>query len=96
MMTTHQPIDFYGCNVFHRAPVKATRNDHALCARVRGNRVLMEANSRGHLLRLRFRSNHHQLPVVVTENGIAKADTLSLDGKVHDTTRVNFLNTHLL
>ncbi len=45
---------------------------------------------------LRFLSKHYQLPVVITENGIANADSLSLDGKVHDTARIDFLNTHLL
>ncbi len=34
--------------------------------------------------------------MVITKNGIASADTLSLDGKIHDAARVDFLTTHLL
>ncbi len=56
----------------------------------------METNPRGHLLGLRFLSTHYQLPLVITKNGIASADSLSLDGKVHDAARIDFLNTHLL
>ncbi|NJQ07875.1 GH1 family beta-glucosidase [Streptomyces lonarensis] len=35
-------------------------------------------------------------PVVITENGSAEADTVSADGRVHDTDRVEYLHGHLV
>ncbi|TDQ54463.1 GH1 family beta-glucosidase [Actinorugispora endophytica] len=34
-------------------------------------------------------------PIEITENGSAEADTVSEDGRVHDTDRVDYLNGHL-
>ena len=42
-----------------------------------------------------FLQERYRLPVYITENGAAYEDALSLDGKVHDTYRANYLETHL-
>lgn len=44
----------------------------------------------------RYLYERYQLPVVVTENGISTHDWVSLDGKVHDPNRIDYLNRHLL
>ena len=36
------------------------------------------------------------MPIYITENGISCADVVSLDGKVHDPNRIDFLNRYLL
>ncbi len=36
------------------------------------------------------------LPMYITENGMANHDVVSLDGQIHDTQRINFLNRYLL
>ena len=37
----------------------------------------------------------YRLPVLVTENGMANCDVVSLDGKVHDPQRIDFLHRYL-
>lgn len=44
---------------------------------------------------LRYVYDHYQLPMMITENGLAAHDKLSEDGKVHDDYRIEFLNDQL-
>ncbi len=44
----------------------------------------------------RYLYERYKVPVVVTENGISSHDWVSLDGKVHDPNRVDYLQRHLL
>lgn len=45
---------------------------------------------------VRYLYERYKLPVYVTENGISCHDVVSLDGKVHDPNRIDYLNRHLL
>lgn len=38
----------------------------------------------------------YKLPIYITENGLSCRDTISLDGKVHDYNRIDFLNKYLI
>ncbi|MBP3542066.1 MAG: beta-glucosidase [Clostridia bacterium] len=38
----------------------------------------------------------YQLPIVIAENGMSCHDVVSLDGKVHDPNRIDYLNRYLL
>ena len=38
----------------------------------------------------------YQIPLVITENGISCRDQVSIDGHVHDSTRIDFIDRHLL
>lgn len=44
----------------------------------------------------RFFHERYDLPIVITENGMSSHDWVSLDGKVHDPQRIDFLNRYLL
>lgn len=44
---------------------------------------------------VRFIYERYHLPVMITENGLAASDTVSLDGKVHDPKRTDFLYRYL-
>jgi beta-glucosidase len=44
----------------------------------------------------KFLYERYKLPIYITENGMANADTISLDGKVHDPQRIDYLNRYLL
>ena len=44
----------------------------------------------------RFLYERYKLPIYITENGMSAHDTISLDGKVHDPNRIDFLNRYLL
>ncbi len=44
----------------------------------------------------KFFWERYNLPIIVTENGMSNVDWVSLDGKVHDPQRIDFLNRYLL
>ena len=44
----------------------------------------------------RFHYDRYKLPIYITENGMSAHDAVSLDGKVHDPNRIDFLNRYLL
>lgn len=43
----------------------------------------------------KFHYERYQLPILITENGMSNCDWIMLDGKVHDTQRVDFLHRYL-
>ena len=44
---------------------------------------------------LRFVYERYQLPIMVTENGMAENDFVCLDGKVHDPQRTDYIRRYL-
>ena len=43
----------------------------------------------------KFLSERYKLPIVITENGLSCHDWVSVDGRVHDTARIDFLTRYL-
>jgi beta-glucosidase len=95
----HQPLDFYGCNVYTGVPVEADEDGNP---RVLGFaaghpqtafpwKVAPEAAYWGP----RFLFERYKLPIIITENGLACHDWVSVDGKVHDPLRIDFLTRYL-
>lgn len=39
-------------------------------------------------------SERYKVPVMITENGMSNTEWISLDGKVHDPQRIDFLHRH--
>jgi beta-glucosidase len=95
----HQPLDFYGCNVYTGVPVEADENGKPrVCDFPVGHpqtaflwKVAPEAAYWGP----KFLSERYQLPIVITENGMANHDWISVDGEVHDPSRIDFLTRYL-
>ena len=94
-----QPIDFYGANIYSGTYYRAGENGVP-------ERVPHSANSALSALKWpivpdsprwgpRFLHERYKLPIVVTENGISLSDWVSLDGKVHDPQRIDFLHRYL-
>ena len=44
----------------------------------------------------RFFYERYHKPILVTENGMANVDFVHLDGKVHDSQRIDFMHRYLL
>ncbi len=44
----------------------------------------------------RFFWERYKLPIIITENGMSNVDWVSLDGKVHDPQRIDYLHRYLL
>ena len=40
-------------------------------------------------------TERYHLPLLITENGLSCHDTVSLDGKVHDPNRIDFMHRYL-
>lgn len=45
---------------------------------------------------LRFLHDRYHTPILITENGMSCHDWVSLDGKVHDPNRIDFMQRYLL
>ncbi|RKF13251.1 beta-glucosidase [Alginatibacterium sediminis] len=95
-----QPLDFAGFNCYQSATIKADSdglpehveypNDYPKTSI--SWPVTPEALRWGS----QFLYEQYKLPIVVTENGLSLNDWVSLDGKVHDPKRIDFLNRYLL
>ncbi len=95
-----QPLDFYGCNIYSGVPTKADPDGKPIHPPVTPGHphTPMLWNSTPEALRWgpRFLADAYKLPIVITENGLSCCDWVSLDGKVHDASRIDFLNRYLL
>jgi len=91
MKIVGQKVDFIGLNIYE--------------AQYQGNYVRAEGTAHTELnwdvypdaLKWGILHNYkrYQLPVIITENGLSAHDWVSLDGKVHDPNRIDFLNRYL-
>jgi beta-glucosidase len=103
-----QPTDFYGQNIYNGECVKSDGEGgcasvkplpgypHTDC--VRGLNNLCKWPSTPDILYWapKFFYERYKKPFYITENGLSCHDAVSLDGKVHDPNRIDFLNRYLL
>lgn len=100
MEIIHQPLDFYGVNIYFGTPVQAGPDGKPVAVKHTAGyphthfnwKVTPDALYWGP----KFLAEHYNLPIVITENGMSNCDWVSLDGKVHDPQRIDFLNRYLL
>jgi len=95
-----QPVDFFGINIYSADFIRATSGGGYERApfgvgfdRTAFNWPIVPAAM---YWTARFCHERYQLPIVVTENGISCRDTVAVDGKVHDTQRIDFTRRYLL
>ncbi len=99
MKLISQPIDFYGQNIYNGWAVKADENGQPITVK-RNDGHAKGANQwpvTPESLRWtpKFLYERYGLPIYITENGMSAHDTVSLDGKVHDPNRIDFLERYL-
>ena len=94
-----QPIDFYAQNVYHSIPAQACGDGWKEAQLPVGNAktaigwpIVPECTYWG----ARFLYERYHKPVIISENGMSAHDVVSLDGKVHDPNRIDYLHRHLL
>jgi len=93
--TIRQPVDFFGVNAYmafrpsHEGPGDGWPLGHPRTAF--DWPVTPEALYYGP----KFLHERYGLPIVITENGLSCRDWISLDGKVHDPQRIDFLARYL-
>lgn len=94
----HQPVDFFGVNTYNADVVRAGENGPEVLGRAPGApqtaiRWWIQPNAIEWAAR--FFYERYNLPIIVTENGMANTDFVSLDGKCHDPQRIDFLHRSL-
>lgn len=99
MKIISQPIDFYGQNIYNGNYWKMENGEPVWVAQSMNTAktsrqwyVMPEVLYWGP----KFLYERYHCPIVITENGMGCHDTVSLDGKVHDPNRVDFLHRYLL
>ena len=94
-----QPLDFYGVNIYTGVRIKAGDNGQPVEA---GDPVGGPRNAYNWTVSPeslywgpRFLWERYQTPIMITENGMANVDPVSLDGEVHDPQRMDYIRRYL-
>lgn len=99
MKTIHQPLDFYGVNIYSGEPVRAGDDGEPVAVprppgypqTAFGWTIEPESLYWGP----RFLYERYRLPIVITENGLSCFDSLNVEQGVQDPTRIDFLTRYL-
>lgn len=98
MKTIHQKPDFYGQNIYRGIPTKAEGNGwRTLLHRQGGPKTAINWPVDFDCLYwgVKFLYERYDTPVIITENGMSSHDWPSLDGRIHDPARIDYLHRHL-
>ena len=90
----HQPIDYLGINVYNGHEINAAGHINKKPGSPRtalGWPVTPGVMNYG----IRYLYERYNLPIYILEDGLACNDIISLDGKVHDSNRIDFLTRYL-
>jgi beta-glucosidase len=96
-----QPIDFIGCNCYSGGHVRAGKDGKPesipwKTGGAAGTLTWLQVMPEALYWIARFTSERYgKLPFVVTENGLCNVDWVSLDGKVHDPQRIDYVHRYL-
>jgi beta-glucosidase len=94
-----EPIDFIGVNIYFADQVKADEDGKPVVVKREPGYA---HTAMGWVIEPRslywgpkFFCERYQIPVMITENGYANLDVISLDGKVHDPQRIDYLARYM-
>lgn len=95
-----QPLDFMGQNIYNGGMVRMGENKEPEFVK-RPDGYARTANNwpitpKCLFWGAKFLYERYKLPLYITENGMSCHDVVSLDGKVHDPNRIDFLNRYLI
>ena len=100
MKLISQPIDFYGQNIYNGKEVRCGEDGGCeyVEPRVGAPKTASQWPVTPECLQWgpKFLFERYGLPIYITENGMSAHDVVSIDGKVHDPNRIDFLNRYLL
>jgi beta-glucosidase len=99
MEIIHQPMDFYGANIYQGDEFRAGPDGLPVQVKRAPGFPLtaMPWPVEPHSLYWgpRFLAERYKLPIYITENGMANDDWIALDGKVHDVQRIDYTHRYL-
>lgn len=94
-----QPLDFYGQNIYNGRCIRAGKEGKPeQIPRYKGfpqNSLGWPVTPESLYWGPKFLYERYNLPIYITENGMACHDTVSVDGRVHDPNRIDFLARYL-
>ncbi|MBW7572132.1 GH1 family beta-glucosidase [Caproiciproducens faecalis] len=93
-----QPIDFYAQNIYHSTRVKATKEGWEEVPFPPGmTKTAMNWPVTPECLYWcpKFLYEKYHKKIIISENGMSAHDTISLDGRVHDPNRIDYLRRYL-
>lgn len=99
MELIHQPLDFMGQNIYNGYYISAGEDGEPVWDET-PNGMPVTASKWPNTPECiywatRFVYERYHLPIYITENGMACADNVALDGRVHDNERIEFLDQYL-
>lgn len=99
LKTIHQPLDFYGQNIYQgqwwRRGADGKPEHVRYPAGHPHNALEWPINEGGLYWGPRFLYERYHTPILITENGMDAHDAVSLDGKVHDPNRQDYMHRYL-
>lgn len=99
MKLISQPIDFYAQNIYNGKEIRAGKDGKAevVDRPVGAGKTAIQWPITPECLRWapKFFYERYKLPFYIAENGMSAHDVISLDGKVHDPNRIDFLTRYL-
>lgn len=99
METISQPLDFLGQNIYNGQAVRPDgKGEYEKVKRESGypyTGAKWPVTPKALYWGPRFLAERYHKPIYITENGISCADVVSMDGKVHDPERIDFLHRYL-
>ena len=94
-----QPMDFIGINCYNAEPIRANTEGKPERSRTPEGAPLTAnkwpVTPRALYYIPKFEYERYHLPVYITENGMSGTDWVCLDGKVHDSYRIDFMHRYL-
>jgi beta-glucosidase len=95
-----RPLDFVGLNIYHGTLVRAGQDGQPQAVPLppgypKTTQDHWPITPESLYWGPRFAHERYRLPIVITENGHQNADVVSLDGKVHDPQRIDYLHRYL-
>jgi len=99
MKIISQPVDLLGFNFYQSSPVRADgKGGYEHAPRETGypfTAAKWPITPESLYWGPKFLNERYKVPIYITENGLSCTDVVSLDGKVHDPNRIDFLHRYL-
>jgi beta-glucosidase len=100
MNIINQPLDFTGQNMYNGQPIRSDgKGGYEFVTREPGYPLTAykwPITPESLYWTPVFLAERYKKPILITENGISCHDVISLDNKVHDPNRIDFMNRYLL
>lgn len=99
MTIISRPVDFYAQNIYKSEQVKAEGDgwkEVPYPAGTAKSAIGWQVTPECTYWAAKFLSENYRKPIIISENGMSAHDAVSLDGRVHDPNRTDYMHRYLL